>query len=168
MHLRVGRPEEVGMSPERVARVKALAAQWVSQGVTPSLAVLVARRGVIVLHEAFGKLTPAPDAPPLQLDTIFPMASVTKPVTATCAMILVEDGRLGLNRPVVEYIPEFVGEGKTAVMVRQLLTHSSGLTDDGWRSTSSRSMTPMRRCLRRTQRSIPSLQRFSTMVTMHL
>src|SRR5687767_10009897 len=103
MQLRLGRAEEVGMFPQRVARVKALAAQWVAQGVTPSLAV-VARRGVIVLQEAFGKLTAEPDSPPLQLDTLFPLASLSKSVTATAAMILVEEGRLGLNRPVVEYI----------------------------------------------------------------
>jgi serine-type D-Ala-D-Ala carboxypeptidase len=92
--------------------------------------VLVARRGVIVLHEAFGVLTAEPDAPPLQRDTIFPIASVTKPVTATCVMILVEDGLLGLNRPVAEYIPEFVGEGKEVVTVYHLLTGTSGLTDE--------------------------------------
>jgi serine-type D-Ala-D-Ala carboxypeptidase len=130
MQLRVGRAEEVGMSPQRVARVKALAQKWVDEGVTPALGVLVARRGVVVLHEAFGVLTAEPDAPPLQRDTIFPLASLTKPVTATCVMILVEDGLLGLNRPVAEYIPEFVGEGKEAVMVHHLLTHTSGLTED--------------------------------------
>jgi CubicO group peptidase (beta-lactamase class C family) len=94
----------------------------------PALAIAVARRGVIVLHEAFGQLTPAPDSPPLPLDAIYPLASLSKPVTATAAMILVEEGRLGLNRPVAEYIPEFVGEGKAAVTVHHLLTHTSGLT----------------------------------------
>src|SRR5262249_30260772 len=57
------------------------------------------------------------------------IASLTKPITATAAMCLVDDGRLGLNRPVAEYIPEFIGEGKQAVMVHHLLTHTSGLTD---------------------------------------
>ena len=60
--------------------------------------VLIARKGVIVLHEAYGNLTPETDSPPLELDTIFPLASITKPITATAAMILVEDGLLGLNR----------------------------------------------------------------------
>ena len=128
--LRYGTPEEAGMDPKRVAHVKDLARGWVEEGITPSLVVLAARRGVIVLHEAYGVMGPEPDAGHLQKDTIFPLASLTKPITATAAMCLVEDGLLGLNRPVQWYIPEFVGEGKDAVMVHHLLTHTSGLTDD--------------------------------------
>mgnify|MGYP003693643069 CR=1 FL=1 len=52
--------------------------------------------------------------------------SLRKPITATAAMLLVEDGLLGLQRAVSEYLPEFVGEGKQAVMVHHLLTHTSG------------------------------------------
>jgi CubicO group peptidase (beta-lactamase class C family) len=113
-----------------VRHVAALAEEWVAEGVTPALVVLVARRGLIVLHEAFGRLTPEPDSPPVQRDTIYSLASITKPITATAAMILVEEGLLSLNRPVAEYLPEFAGEGKDAVMVHHLLTHTSGLRDE--------------------------------------
>ena len=130
MKLRHGMPEEVGMSAERVRHIVDLAEGWVAQGITPALAVLVARRGVIVIHEAFGRLTPEPNSPPLELDTIFPLASLTKPITATGAMILVEEGLLSLTHPVCQYIPEFVGEGKDAVMVHHLLTHTSGLREE--------------------------------------
>lgn len=130
MRLRPGNPKEVGMSVQRVQHVVDLAEGWVAQDITPSLVILIARRGVIVIHEAFGRLTPEQDSPPLKLDTIFPLASLTKPMTATAAMILVEDGLLGLNRPVSWYIPEFVGEGKNAVMVHHLLTHTSGLKNE--------------------------------------
>jgi CubicO group peptidase (beta-lactamase class C family) len=130
MELRPGTPDEAGMSAQRVRHVAELAAGWVAQGITPALVVLVARRGIIVLHEAFGRRTPDPDSPPLQRDTLFPLASLTKPIAATAAMILVDDGLLGLNRPVAEYIPEFTGEGKQAVMVHHLLTHTSGLRND--------------------------------------
>ena len=85
----------------------------VEQGITPALVVLATRRGIIVLHEAFGRLAPEPDAPALALDTIFPLASISKPVTATAAMLLVEEGRLGLTRPVAEYAPECTGDGST-------------------------------------------------------
>jgi len=122
--LRIGSPEEVGMSAQRVRHVVDLAEGWVAQGVHPALVVLAARRGVIVLHEAFGRLMPQEDAPLTALDTLFPLTSLTKPVTATAAMILVEDGRLGPNRPVAEYIPEFTGEGKEKVLVHHLLTHT--------------------------------------------
>jgi serine-type D-Ala-D-Ala carboxypeptidase len=128
--LRYGDPEEAGMSGERVLRLAQLAKNWVDQGMTPALVVLVARTGVIVLHEAFGKLTPEPDSPPLPRDAIYPIASISKLFTATAVMILVDDGVLGLNRPIQEYIPEFVGEGKDAVMVHHLLTHTSGLRDE--------------------------------------
>lgn len=133
MKLRPGTPEEVGMSPQRVQRVAERAGQWVAQGIMPALVVLVARRGVVVLHEAFGRLTQEPDSPPLPRDALFPLASLTKPITATAAMILVEEGLIGLNRPVRDYLPEFVGEGKAAVMLHHLLTHTSGLREaDLW------------------------------------
>jgi CubicO group peptidase (beta-lactamase class C family) len=118
------------MSPERIERIRRLGAGWVEQGIAPALQVVVARRGVVVLDEAWGVMGPEDDAPPLTVDAIFGLASMTKPFTATAAMCLVEDGLLGLNRPVQEYIPEFVGEGKEAVMVHHLLTHTSGHQDD--------------------------------------
>src|SRR4029453_1086023 len=130
MQLRPGEPEEVGMSARRVRHVGQLAAGWVAQGITSALVILVARRGVVVLHEAFGRLTPDDNAPPVKRDTIYPLSSLTKPITATAAMLLVEDGLLGLQRPVSEYLPEFNGEGKQAVLVHHLLTHTSGLRDE--------------------------------------
>ena len=117
------------MSPERIAQVRRLGADWVQEGLTPALQVIVARHGTIVLHQAWGRQGPSEDDPPLSLDSIFPLASMTKPITATAVLCLVEDGLLGLNRPVQEYIPGFVGEGKAAVMVHHLLTHTSGLRD---------------------------------------
>jgi CubicO group peptidase (beta-lactamase class C family) len=98
--------------------------------VTPTLVVLAARRGVIVLHEAFGVLRPGPGAPPTAPDSLFPLASLAKVITATAILILVEDGLVGLNRPVQDYLPEYVGEGKDAVMVHHLLTHTSGWRGD--------------------------------------
>ncbi len=84
--LRYGKPEEAGMLPERVALARERAEQWVKSGHTPSLAVLAARRGVICLHEAFGVLrAEEPDSPPLELDSLFPLASLTKPLVATLA-----------------------------------------------------------------------------------
>jgi CubicO group peptidase (beta-lactamase class C family) len=128
--LRYGTPEEAGMIPERIERVRKLAEGWVNEGQTPSLVILAARKGVIFLHEAYGVLTPEEDSPPLQKDTIFPISSMTKSITATATMILVEDGLLGLNRPVVDYIPEICGQGTEEVLVTHLLNHTSGYNDD--------------------------------------
>jgi len=127
--LRYGTPEEAGMLPDRVERVKQLADEWVAEGQTPSLVVFAARKGVIFLHEAYGVLTPEEDSPPLQTDSIFPVMSITKPITTTAIMILVEDGLLGLNRPVVDYIPEICGEGAEEILVNHLLTHTSGYSE---------------------------------------
>lgn len=128
--LRSGTPEEAGISPERLQQILRRAKGWVDQGSVAALVVLAAHRGVIFLHEAFGRQTPDPGAPRLTRNAIFPLASISKVMTATATMVLVEDGRIGLNRPVAEYLPEFTGEGKRAVLVRHLLTHTSGLRDE--------------------------------------
>lgn len=115
------------MSAARLRGVAGDVRKWVNEGVAQTIEVLVARRGVIVLHEVRGRLTPARDSPPTPLNAIFPVASFTKLFTGTALMTLVEEGRVGLNRPVFFYIPEFTGEGKDKVLVRHLLTHTSGL-----------------------------------------
>ncbi len=130
MELRPGRPEEVGFLPDRIDRARDLCAGWVKSGHTPSLIVLVARRGQIVLHEAFGQLRPEADSPPLRTDSVFPVASITKPMTATLIMQLVEEGLLGLNRPVRDYLRELSGEGTDEVLVHHLLTHTSGWNEE--------------------------------------
>jgi CubicO group peptidase (beta-lactamase class C family) len=119
---------EVDLAGVRHARQ--LAANWVAEGITPALVVLAARRGVVFLHEAFGRLTPEPGSPALRPDSIYPVASLSKPVTATAVMCLIEDGLVSLDRPVKDYIPEFTGAGKDAVTIRHLLTHTSGLRDE--------------------------------------
>jgi CubicO group peptidase (beta-lactamase class C family) len=127
LKLRMGGPEEAGISSPRIDNVRSLAQEWVSEGIHPSLEILAARKGVVFLHEAYGRLGPEKDAPTLELGSIFPIASISKPITATAVMMLVEQGLLGLNRPVVDYLPEFQGEGKDHVLIRHLLTHTSGL-----------------------------------------
>lgn len=125
--LQHGDPADMGMSPDRLERLGGLCAGWVQQGIMPALQVIVARRGTIVLHGAWGHLGPRPDAPSLANASIFCIGSITKLFTAAAIMSLVEDGLLGLTRPVQEYVPEFVGDGKADVMVHHLLTHTSGM-----------------------------------------
>jgi len=122
-----GAPADVGMSPERLERLRGLCAGWVEQGIMPALQVVVARHGTIVLHGAWGRLGPAADAPSLTVESIFCIGSITKLFTAVAIMCLVEDGLLGLTRPVQEYVAEFVGDGKAEVMMHHLLTHTSGM-----------------------------------------
>lgn len=127
--LRYGKPEEAGMDPDRIARLGARAHQWCDGHRMRSGVLLAARRGKIVFHEAYGPLRADAQSPPLQTDSIFAVNSITKIVTATAAMILVEDGTLGLNRPLREYLPELNGEGSEDIEVQNLLTHTSGLVE---------------------------------------
>jgi CubicO group peptidase (beta-lactamase class C family) len=130
MKLTFGLPEEAGMSADRIRHLEKVVAGWVENKAAPAVAMLVARNGVIVSHEAFGPLTPEPGAPALAKDSIFPLASLSKPVTATCMMTLVEDGLLELTDSVSKYIPEFIGEGKDAIKIHHLLTHTAGMRDE--------------------------------------
>lgn len=127
-----GTSEEAGVDPGRVARLKLRASEWIDGHRTRSFVGLAARRGKIFFHEAYGPLTDETDSPPLQTSSIFSIASVTKSLTATLAMLLVEDGKLGLNRPIKEYLPEICGDDTDDVEVQHLLTHTSGFNDESW------------------------------------
>ena len=127
-----GKPEDVGMDASRIDRLRKLAAAWVDRGQTPSLVLLAARRGTIVLHEAWGVRRPEDKTATLKRDSIFPLASCTKPITAAAVMCLVDDGLIGLNRPIVEYIPEWDVPGVQwleEAKVVDLLCHTAGLDD---------------------------------------
>jgi CubicO group peptidase (beta-lactamase class C family) len=130
MELRHGTPEEAGVSSLQVEKIKTRARGWIDAGLYPTLVILAARRGVILLHEAYGAFGPEEGSHPLGTKTIFPLASLTKPFTASVAMTLVEEGRIGLNRPVHEYLPEFHGDGKGDILIHHLLTHTSGIEDE--------------------------------------
>ena len=126
--LRAGRPEDVDLRPERIERARDLLAGHVRDGRTPAIVGLVARRGTVVIDEAHGELRPG--GPALTPDAIFPISSMTKPLTATLAMILCEDGLLSVGRPAREYVPELAGEDIDDVLVHHLLTHTSGWDDN--------------------------------------
>jgi CubicO group peptidase (beta-lactamase class C family) len=127
-----GSPEAVGMDSARLKRLKKAAAGWVTDGDPTSLVLLAARRGTIVLQEAFGVRHPDDTTPTLKPDAIFPVMSCAKPITAALVMCLVEDGLIGLNRPFIEYVPEldvpnvqWLEEARVA----DLLCHTSGIDD---------------------------------------
>lgn len=92
-------------------------------------AIQVSRKGMPLEPRCFGRRTLDPDGPPVEPDTIFLVASITKPVTATAAMLLMERGKLSLDEPVASVVPEFGVKGKDGVLVRHLFTHTSGLPD---------------------------------------
>jgi uncharacterized protein YbbC (DUF1343 family)/CubicO group peptidase (beta-lactamase class C family) len=97
----------------------------------PGAVVLVGHAGRIVFERAYGRRAVEPASEPMTVDTIFDLASLTKPlITATAVMQLFEQGQLRLDDPVSHYLPAFAAEGKQDITIRQLLTHYSGLPPD--------------------------------------
>ena len=126
-------PAQAGAAPDApdFGPAFAVAGRAVADGVAPGAVALVMRDGAIVRAEAFGLGDPERGRP-MSADTVCWLASVTKPVTAAAAMVLVQEGRLSLDEPVAGILPEFAGlrapDGSTPpVTVRQLLSHSSGV-----------------------------------------
>jgi len=97
----------------------------------PGAVVLIGHDGQVVYRKAFGERSLEPRREPMTVDTIFDLASLTKVVaTTTAVMQLVEKGQIRVNEPVAKYIPEFAENGKEEITVRELLTHYSGLPAD--------------------------------------
>lgn len=115
-------------SPDIVAKVDAVFAAYAKPD-TPGCAVGVARGGQIVLERGYGFANLEYDAP-ITPETIFEAGSVTKQFTALAVLLLAEDGRLSLDDPVRKYIPE-LDPSASAVTIRQMLSHTSGLRDWG-------------------------------------
>jgi uncharacterized protein YbbC (DUF1343 family)/CubicO group peptidase (beta-lactamase class C family) len=119
------------MDPARLAVIDELVVEGLRNDNMPGAVVLVGRSGKVVYFKAFGHKQVRPTELPMTVDTVFDMASITKPVaTATSVMKLLEDGRIQLADPVVKHIPEFAPNGKDAITVYQLLTHQGGLIAD--------------------------------------
>lgn len=132
-------PQEMGLSAAKLDEVKTIVQTMVDKHQTAGAVVLVARRGKIVYLESIGKMDMA-TGKAMRPDAIFRIYSMTKPVTAVAGLMLVDDGKLGLDDPVSKYLPEFegvrvhTGTGDETVpadremTVRDLLRHTSGLT----------------------------------------
>jgi CubicO group peptidase (beta-lactamase class C family) len=135
--------EAAGMSPARLARIPVRMKEFVTAGKTAGVVTLVARHGHVASLEAVG-YQDLESKTPMRVDTIFRLASVTKPVTCAGVMILVDEGRVSLIDPVEKYLPEFkdlkvnpcgtragynceLVTPSRPVNVLDLMTHTSGL-----------------------------------------
>lgn len=135
-------PASVGLSAERLARIDAMCEQAISENQVPGIVALVARDGKIVYHKAFGKADNV-SGRDMQRDAIFRIASQTKAITSTAVMMLWEEGKLQLDDPIANYLPEFkdatvldtvFADGTYGtipadkpITIRHLITHTSGL-----------------------------------------
>jgi CubicO group peptidase (beta-lactamase class C family) len=129
------RPEDVGFSSQRLERTRAVLKADVESKRLPGAVLLIARNGKIAFYDSFGFQIRASQTP-MKKDSIFRVASMSKPVTTVAAMILAEENKIDVAAPVAQYLPEFrdvkVGpEGaapKRPMTVQDLMRHTSGLT----------------------------------------
>jgi CubicO group peptidase (beta-lactamase class C family) len=134
-----------GMDAERLARIPVRMKEYVTAGKTAGVVTLVARHGHVAALDAVG-YQDLETKTPMRTDTIFRLASVTKPVTCAAVMILVDEGRLALIDPVEKFLPEFKGlrvnpcgtrggyncelvAASRPINILDLMTHTSGLAD---------------------------------------
>ena len=110
----VGKPEEVGLSSERLKRIGEAVQRHIDAGNVAGAVTLVARRGRIAHFEARGMMD-LESKKPMPKDGLFRLASMSKPITGVAIMMLVEEGKVRLNDPVSRFIPEFKGLDKVAV-----------------------------------------------------
>ena len=141
----VGPPESFGICPKRIARLDDFYQRYIDDGELAGASLLIARRSNIAHLAAYG-MADIEKGRPIAEDTIFRIASMTKPVTSLAVLQLAEEGKLLLNDPIADYLPEFSAgkvlesvpesdafrlvDVKRPMTIRHLLTHTSGLTYD--------------------------------------
>lgn len=129
-----------GMSKARLARIAPVMKEQIERNQFPGAVTLVARNGRVVHFEAHGYLDAA-KSKPMRKDALFRLASMTKPIVTVAAMMLVEQGRMKLNDPIVNWLPELkdlkveIGDGEAAlarpIWVHDLMRHTAGFVYAG-------------------------------------
>ena len=154
-------PEDVGLSSVRLERLNAAMQHYVDENKLAGIVTMVARKGEVVHFEEFGMMDREANKP-MHHDTIFRIYSMTKPIATVALMMLYEEGRFHLDDPASKYIPEFkdlkvyeegddgphLVEPDRAMTIRDLLTHTSGLTYGSFSDTHVDSLYRQARVLR--------------------
>ena len=120
--LRSGTPQEAGVKPDTAEKIRVVCRQWYAESKEPFV-ILVARHGVIIVHEAFGE---GPHGP-VTIDTPMWIASITKALTGLMFAQFVDQGLIGIDEPVGKFLPDFPTEGDKAITLRHCFTHTTGL-----------------------------------------
>ena len=117
-----------GLDPAAYEKIERLCRKVVEDGHTPGVVLLIGRGDRVLFRKAFGYRMNDPTTEPMTLDTLFDLASLTKPTcTASAIMLLAQDGRISLDASVASYVSEFDCEDKKDITIAHLLTHTSGL-----------------------------------------
>jgi len=129
-HKSAAASDKVSSNP-KLSVVDAIVLDAIHDGQIPGAVVLVGHDGHVIYRKAFGNRALEPRREAMTVDTIFDVASLTKVVaTTTAVMQLVQKGEVRVNDPMAKYLPEFADNGKADITVRNLLTHFSGLRED--------------------------------------
>ncbi|MEM8669784.1 MAG: serine hydrolase domain-containing protein [Planctomycetota bacterium] len=113
------------------SQIESIVQAGIEAGEMPGAIVVIASRNEVLYRKAFGFRQIEPTRERMTVDTVFDMASITKPVaTATSVMILVQRGLVDVDKPVSQYLPEFGAAGKSKITVADLLLHVGGLIPD--------------------------------------
>lgn len=121
----------LGFDDHALKAIAPLVKASLDEGQMAGAVVCIGRREGVAYLEAFGNRQVKPDAIPMTVDTVFDLASLTKPLaTGLSIMKLVDSGQVRLRDPVSVYLPEFGRNGKESVTILQLLTHQGGLIPD--------------------------------------
>ncbi len=124
-------PRYPPVTDPRLSRLNTIIPAQLAAGGVPGAVVIVGHQGKIIYRQAFGQRSVSPQVLPMTTDTIFDIASLTKVVATTIAIMqLVDAGKIHLDKPVAAYWPVFAANGKGHITIRHLLTHSSGLRAD--------------------------------------
>lgn len=124
-------PASVGLDPERLRRIDGAIDRAIERKQVRGAVVLVGRKGSIAYSRAAGERAVVPRSEAMTRDTVFDMASLTKPIaTSTSILILIEEGKLCLGDRLGRVLPEFDNHGKGAITIEQLLRHRAGLIPD--------------------------------------
>lgn len=121
------------MSESALRRIDDAVSDAVARGDAPGAVVVAGRHGKVYFEKAFGARAVAPAREEMTVDTVFDLASLTKPIaTATSIMILIEEGKIKCSDRAAKFIPEFAasGGGRENITIEQLLTHRAGFAPD--------------------------------------
>lgn len=124
-------PNVAGVRADILKNIGPIVEKAIAAGDYPGAVILAAHHGHIIYRGVFGSRRIAPNTAPMRSDTLFDIASLTKVVATTPAIMqLVEQGKLDLDALVTQYWPAFATNGKDTITIRELLTHTSGLPAD--------------------------------------
>jgi len=118
----VGTPEEAGIKKDTAEKIRSVCKEWYETSKEP-FAVLIARQGVVVIHEAFGETS----AGSLTIDKPMYIASITKTITGLMFAQFVDQRLISIDDPVGKYLPDFPVEGDKVITFRHCFTHATGL-----------------------------------------